>query len=183
VTVTDSKGNTATSSNCTLVIAATPIVVTCAATTNGQVGLMYSSGVTATGGTGGYTYALASGTLPTGVTLNPATGVISGTPAAGTYGTYSYTVTVTDSKGNTATSSNCTLVIAATPIVVTCAATTNGQVGLMYSSGVTATGGTGGYTYALASGTLPTGVTLKPRYPAWSAALPRPARTAPTPTR
>jgi len=86
--------------------------------------------------------------------------VVSGTPAAGTYGTYSYSVKVTDSKGNTATSSNCTLVIAATPIVVVCASANTGQAGVAYSSTVSASGGTGGFTFTITGGALPAGLTM-----------------------
>ncbi len=41
-----------------------------------------------------------SGTLPTGVTFNPGTGVLSGTPAAGTSGTYNLTITANNGVGN-----------------------------------------------------------------------------------
>src|SRR5207247_2236184 len=40
-----------------------------------------------------------SGTLPTGVTFNPATGILNGTPAANTAGTYSLTFTASNGSG------------------------------------------------------------------------------------
>jgi large repetitive protein len=46
-----------------------------------------------------YTFGITGGTLPTGLTLSTA-GVLSGTPTA--LGTFSFTVTVTDSVGGTA---------------------------------------------------------------------------------
>ncbi|MCC6183993.1 MAG: putative Ig domain-containing protein, partial [Microthrixaceae bacterium] len=51
----------------------------------------YSATLTATGGTGPYTWSMApgSGSLPSGLSLDPSTGTISGTPGAGTGGTYS----------------------------------------------------------------------------------------------
>ena len=55
--------------------------------------------LTAQGGAGGYTYALTNGTLPNGLTLNLANGLISGTPSQA--GLYSFKVTATDSAGNT----------------------------------------------------------------------------------
>ncbi|HME07919.1 MAG TPA: putative Ig domain-containing protein [Bryobacteraceae bacterium] len=59
----------------------------------------YSTSLAASGGTPGYTWSL-SGTLPTGLTLSPQAGVISGTPS--TAGVYAFTVMVTDAKGATA---------------------------------------------------------------------------------
>lgn len=44
-----------------------------------------------------------TGKLPTGVTFNPATGLLSGTPAAGTAGTYTLSLTATNHIGATAT--------------------------------------------------------------------------------
>jgi hypothetical protein len=43
-------------------------------------GTPYSSNFRALGGSGSYTWALESGSMPAGVTLNPSTGLISGTP-------------------------------------------------------------------------------------------------------
>lgn len=67
-------------------------------------GLPYNGTFTATGGTGtGYTWYVLAGSLPGGFNLS-SNGLISsnGTPAA-TPNTYSFTVQVTDSGGNTAT--------------------------------------------------------------------------------
>jgi hypothetical protein len=59
----------------------------------------YSETITAQGGTSPYTFAVTSGALPTGTTLNSSSGVISGTPSA--VSTFSFTITVTDSLGFT----------------------------------------------------------------------------------
>ena len=53
----------------------------------------------AANGTAPLTYALASGALPTGLTLNPANGQITGTPGPGTAGTYNLTVRVSNASG------------------------------------------------------------------------------------
>ena len=47
---------------------------------NGKKNTAYSQTVLATGGTLPYTWSIVSGALPTGLSLNPSTGVISGTP-------------------------------------------------------------------------------------------------------
>lgn len=72
---------------------------------NGVVGTAYNATITAQNGTGPYTWSLASGTLPTGLTLNTAaTGLttsISGTPTAA--GVFTFTVQVADSAAATDT--------------------------------------------------------------------------------
>jgi large repetitive protein len=62
-------------------------------------GAVYSETITADGGTSPFTFALTSGALPTGTTLNSTSGVISGTTTVA--GTYSFTITITDSSGFT----------------------------------------------------------------------------------
>ena len=55
-----------------------------------------NNAVTATEGTSPYRYAVTSGLLPSGLSLNVNTGAITGTPAANTPGSYTLTVTGTD---------------------------------------------------------------------------------------
>jgi len=59
--------------------------------------LPYSQQLLATGGTAPLTWVVYSGTLPTGLTLNTATGLLSGTPT--TAESQVVTITVTDSRG------------------------------------------------------------------------------------
>lgn len=60
------------------------------------VGISYRQALAVTGGTAPYRYAIASGTLPPGVTLDSATGVVNGTPTAA--GHYSATLAAIDSS-------------------------------------------------------------------------------------
>lgn len=71
----------------------------------GRLGLPQT--VSASGGTAPYTYSLASGSLPTGLSLNASTGTITGTPS-GT-GTSTFTISATDAAGCTGTSGTFTL--------------------------------------------------------------------------
>lgn len=56
----------------------------------------YSETITASGGLGTVTYSVSAGALPSGITLNPATGALTGTSTAGSY---SFSITATFSVG------------------------------------------------------------------------------------
>jgi hypothetical protein len=68
---------------------------------NGRVAVVYADTVTATGGTGALRFSVASGTLTPGLSLDAATGRITGTPTAS--GTALITVGVTDASSCEAT--------------------------------------------------------------------------------
>lgn len=76
----------------------------------GTTGVLYSVTISASGGTSPYTFALVSGALPPGLSLNPATGVISGTPT--TIGGYTFTIAVTDFNGSVGNQSFAITIIA-----------------------------------------------------------------------
>lgn len=72
-------------------------------------GSVYSETISASGGTSPYTFAVTSGSLPTGLSLNTSSGVISGTPTVSAV-TSTFTITATDSVGASgATSFNITV--------------------------------------------------------------------------
>jgi hypothetical protein len=73
-----------------------PLAITTQSLAGGTVGTAYSSKLAATGGTPPYVWSIASSSLPTGLSLDGSTGVITGTPAAA--GTFSFTVQATDSS-------------------------------------------------------------------------------------
>lgn len=62
-----------------------------------EVGRIFSLGVKATGGTGAHTWAVVGGTLPAGLSLDSATGLISGKPQVA--GSFSVKVSVADGFG------------------------------------------------------------------------------------
>ena len=63
----------------------------------GQVLVPYVQTITASGGTAPFTFAISGGALPAGLTLNPATGLISGTPLVS--GIFNVTIRATDAVG------------------------------------------------------------------------------------
>jgi type II secretory pathway component GspD/PulD (secretin) len=123
---------------------------------------LYSAFLRAAGGIGLRTWSVSAGTLPGGLSLDPATGTISGTPTAA--GNSSFTVSVTDSA-TPPTSATATLsisVAAVAPVLAIANSIPNGSIGGPYDEVLTATGGKAPYTWSIAAGSLPTGLSLAP---------------------
>jgi hypothetical protein len=92
VTVTDSSSPARSASQS---FSITALAVTTATLPAATVGTPYSQTLAASGGTNHYTWSIINGVLPQGLTLNAATGAITGTPTS--LGTENFTVMVTDS--------------------------------------------------------------------------------------
>ena len=123
---------------------------------NALVGSAYHAGFVAFGGTAPYTWSVSAGMLPAGLTLDSATGALSG--SATTPGTYSFTLQLADAAKNITTRSFALLVVA--PVKITISTLPDGVVNAAYSTSVTATGGLGALTWSVSAGTLPGGLTL-----------------------
>ena len=98
-TTTISATAGAVSGSTSLTVQVAPIAITTTSLSGGMVGSSYTATLAATGGTPPYTWSLAGGSLPAGLTLNGNTGVISGTPTSA--GTSSFTVQVTGGAQST----------------------------------------------------------------------------------
>ncbi len=126
---------------------------------DGDVGMLYSQNLSATGGQRPYTYSLTTGALPPGLSLS-SSGAISGTPT--TMGSYSFTVRVRDDnlcfgfRAYTIDVVDCPTITISPPGILT------GRIGLAYSWDFHASDGQAPYTYSIASGALPPGLTLSP---------------------
>ncbi|MFZ3262852.1 MAG: putative Ig domain-containing protein [Terriglobales bacterium] len=162
VTVTDSESPVKTASaNLSISISAPPLSVTTTSLAAGVVGTPYSQTLQATGGIMPYSWAITSGSLPAGLTLNAATGAITGTPTGPQVGTNSFTVTVTDSENPVKTSSaNLSISISVPALAVSTSSLVAGVVGTSYSQNLQATGGITPYSWAITTGSLPAGLTL-----------------------
>ncbi len=124
------------------------------------VGTSYSLSLTATGGTPPYTWTPPTTGMPNGLTLSSA-GVLSGAPTSP--GSFSFTVTVSDSSSplQTATRTfSMSVSNPASPPAITTSTLPGGAVGKSYSQTLAVSGGVSPYTWTLPTGVLPGGLTL-----------------------
>lgn len=125
------------------------------------LGTSYNQTVMAKGGTGALTYAISSGSLPTGLSLSGSTGAITGTPS-GASGTSTFTVKATDASTAGGVSASQPLSIAVSILTVTTTSLPSGSVGGAYTGSLASSGGLAPVTWSVIAGTLPTGLTLNP---------------------
>ena len=164
ITVTDAAGTTASKSFSGTVSAGTSALVFNSSTISPiTAGIAYSFPLVVTNGVSPYTFAVTSGTLPTGMTLGSSTGVIGGTPAISTSGAaYVFSITVTDSASQTQTKTYTGSVgsTSASTLSITTSSISSPTAGSYYVAAIGVSGGTLPYTFTVSSGTLPTGVSI-----------------------
>jgi len=157
VTGRDANGNSGTRNYSVTIAAGSTLTINPTTLPDGSAGTAYSQTISATGGTAPLSFAVTSGTLPTGLTL-ASTGALSGTPT--TQGTFSFTVTGTDASGNFGTRNYSVTIAAGNTPTINPSTLPNATNGTAYSQVITASGGTGPYTFAVTSGALPPGFAL-----------------------
>ena len=156
-TVLTATANTTTGGT---VITAPPPTITTTSLPNGTASTAYSFTLQGSA-TGSMTWAVISGSLPSGLSLTGSTGVISGTPSAA--GTFNFTIRLTDSATALTDSQALSIVVdpAYTAVsITTTSPLTGGSVGTAYSVTIAKANGIAPYDWAVTSGSLPAGVTL-----------------------
>jgi hypothetical protein len=135
------------------------MVITTSSLPDATTGLPYSVTIQKSGGgTSPYTWSLGAGT-PSWLTINKRSGVLSGT--AGPVNNYHVTVTLTDAKKVT-TTRGFTLFVnpGSSALAVNTITLPAAVVAQPYTATLAATGGTAPFTWSVASGSLPPGLSL-----------------------
>jgi hypothetical protein len=139
--------------------AAAYVTITTSSLPKGAVNAAYSAVIHASGGCTPYKWAIVSGALPAGITATVSSTTtqlqLTGKPTSAS--TDSFVVEVTGCGGHAAQASY-QLVIGAL-VAITTTSLPNGTVNAAYSAMINASGGCTPYTWTLASGALPAGVT------------------------
>ena len=123
------------------------------------VGQPYTFTFTATG-TPAPTFAVTAGALPGGLSLDAASGVLSGSPTA--VGTYTFSISATNVAGSM-TGGPYTIMVSSSPpklLKVASRSLPAAIVGKTYTATLMAVGGVRPYTWSVVAGTLPAGLTL-----------------------
>ena len=125
---------------------------------DGIMGIAYSLTLEATGGLPHYTWRITSGSLPSGLALNQATGTIYGTPAAGEV--HTFTIEVNDSDSPAQIAEKTFTMEVADELYISTKSIPNGRINGAYTATIDAQLGTPPYIWQLQSGDLPSGLEL-----------------------
>lgn len=125
----------------------------------GTSGAAYSDALQASGGAGSLSWSIVAGSLPAGLSLDAASGIITGTPTAG--GTSTFTVRVTDSAPMPMSASKqLSLTIVSRNLVITTSSLPDGTIGVSYSATLDEGYGTLPVDWSVTAGSLPPGLAL-----------------------
>src|SRR6476661_2835569 len=120
-----------------------PLMITTTSLPDASISSSYNEPVETVGGLGTLTFSIVlpgTGTLPSTLSLNTATGIISGTPTAPA-GTFPFTVRVADTSGQQDTQALSVRVTPTSPPQITTTSLPDGTAGQPYNARVRSTGG------------------------------------------
>jgi hypothetical protein len=160
-TVQASASNCLGSRSYTVNIGCAAMSITPASLAAGTAGNPYSQSlsVSPTAPAGSHTFSLAQGNLPSGLTLHPQTGVISGLPSVA--GTVNFIVKAQAANGCSTTQSYA-LQINCPAVAVAPASLPNGAIAAAYNQTFSALPAGGNYSFSVTAGALPPGLSLNP---------------------
>lgn len=162
-TTINSDGGTATIFFTGAGVGLNTLVVSTPSFPDATTGSPYSLTLSGTGGSAPYSWAVTSGTLPAGLSLDPVSGVISGTPTVA--GTSQFTVTLSDGS-NPVKTATASFTLKAASLFITTTSLKQWTQGVEYGNApaqtLAASGGSGGFTWSVPTGTLPPGLTMDP---------------------
>jgi hypothetical protein len=161
VQASDSENPPASASaNLSITVTTAPLMINTASLPPATGDVSYSAKLAVAGGIQPYTWSISAGALPDGLSLNPATGAISGKPTAP--GTAVFRVNVSDAESPSVSASqglNITVTVA--PLAITTVSVLPATTpGVPYSVKLAAAGGLTPYTWSITQGSLPAGLKL-----------------------
>ena len=154
--VTD-QANMSDAKNFTLVVNNQTLTILTQYITTGIYQSNYQFQFQAQGGQPPYTWGILSGRLPKGLTLDDASGIVSGIPQE--TGIFGFDISVTDSLKNFGSKPLMVPVIQF-PLKITTNSLSSGTVGAPYNETLSAQGGISHYSWTIYSGGLPKGLIL-----------------------
>ncbi|MCX5884570.1 MAG: putative Ig domain-containing protein [Proteobacteria bacterium] len=132
-----------------------PLTITTSRLNDGVIGSDYNQTLNASGGYGAYNWSIYSGNLPSGLSLDSKTGIISGTPTEATYTTIVLSVSDDDDR---ITYKDFTIQVV-NPLQILTTSLPDGLKNEYYSEAIRLDGGIKPFTFSYA-GQLPAGLTL-----------------------
>lgn len=154
--VRDANSFTSTRS-LSITIVCNELLITTSSLLRARIGSPYSQTLAASGGLPPYAWSVSSGALPTGLSLNSSTGEISGSPTAD--GAFDFTLMVTDAKSSLVIKPF-SIAVHYEPPAVTTLSMPPAVIDMPYEKALSVIGGLPPFTWSVASGALPNGLTL-----------------------
>jgi hypothetical protein len=124
----------------------------------GEFGEEYRDTIVAEGGRLPYTWSVSAGALPSGLSLHPTQGVLSGTPTD--FGVWAASITVVDKLGSNDVHSYVLRILNADELAIATETLPHAKVGCPYRAELRALGGNPPLRWSVAAGTLPPGLIL-----------------------